>query len=69
MGYRLQRKVGETVIIDGRTTMTVADIGKGRVGVVFDAPDDVSIERGEKPRTVKLPQAPVARFMRSRAAS
>lgn len=70
VGYKLQRKVGEAVIIGGHTTVTVCDIGHGRVGLLFEAPDDVSLERAEKPRTIQMPQArtPLGSRMRPRAA-
>ena len=70
MGYKLQRKIGEAVIIGGHTTVTVTDIGHGRVGLLFQAPDDVSLERAEKPRTLQMlqPKTPLGHRMRPRAA-
>lgn len=68
MAYCVTRKLNEAVVINGTTTVTVKEIGHGRVKLVFDAPDDVTLYRAEKPRTVRIPEAPVARFMRPRAA-
>jgi len=70
VGYKLRRKLGQAVIIGGHTTVTVADIGNGIVGLLFDAPDDVSLERAEAPRTLQmtLPRTPLGSRMRPRAA-
>lgn len=69
MGYALTRKIGESVVINGTTTMTIKEIGAGRVKVVFDAPDDVTLERAESPRTLPIKRdAPLAHRMRPRAA-
>lgn len=70
VGYKLQRKVGEAVVIGGHTTVTVTDIGHGRVGLLFNAPDNVSLERAEKPRTLQmtLPRTPLGTRMKPRAA-
>lgn len=67
MGYCITRKLNEAVVIDGKTTVTVTELSAGRVKLVFDAPDDVSLERAEKPRTIRIPETPMARFMRQKA--
>lgn len=43
----LRRKVGESVLIDGRTRVKVIAIEGGRIALGFDAPDDVWIQREE----------------------
>ena len=67
MGYCITRKLNEAVVIDGKTTVTVTELSAGRVKLVFDAPDDVSLERAEKPRTIRSTETPMARFMRQKA--
>ncbi len=55
----LTRKAGESIRIGDGITITVVDLGKGRVKVGIDAPAEVAIRRGElepvadaRPRTV-----------------
>ncbi|MAE68723.1 MAG: carbon storage regulator [Candidatus Peribacteraceae bacterium] len=43
----LSRKKDESIRIGHDITITVIDIGKGRVKIGIDAPDDVRILRGE----------------------
>jgi len=43
----LRRKVGESVLIDGKTRVKVIAIEGGRIALGFDAPDDVWIQREE----------------------
>ena len=43
----LSRKPGEKVIIGDGFTLTVVEVGGGRVRLAFDAPDQVRIVRAE----------------------
>lgn len=43
----LRRKVGESVLIDGKTRVKVIAIEGGQIALGFDAPDDVWIQREE----------------------
>lgn len=43
----LSRKPGESVVIDGNITVTVAEVNGNRVRLAFDAPGDVRILRSE----------------------
>jgi carbon storage regulator len=43
----LSRKQNESIFIDGRITVTVAEIRGGRVRLAIDAPRDVPIDRAE----------------------
>lgn len=43
----LTRKSGETIEIGDGITVTVVDLGKGRVKIGIDAPAEVAIRRGE----------------------
>lgn len=43
----LSRKVGETIVIDERITVTVISISGNRVRLGIDAPSDVGIRRSE----------------------
>ena len=43
----LTRRVGEKVVIGEKISIAVAAVEKGRVRLVFDAPRDVVILRGE----------------------
>ena len=43
----LTRKVGESIIIDGGITITVADIKGSQVRIGIDAPKDVKVYREE----------------------
>ena len=43
----LQRKKGESLIIDGNISITIVDIGNERVKISIDAPKDISILRAE----------------------
>lgn len=43
----LQRKKGESIVIDGNIKVTVADIGSDRVKISIDAPREIEILRAE----------------------
>lgn len=43
----LSRKPGESIVIDGRITVTINRVSGNRVTVGIDAPSDVHILRGE----------------------
>lgn len=43
----LQRREGQSLVIDGKTVVTVQEIGQGRVKIAVDAPREVSIFRSE----------------------
>ena len=43
----LTRKLGETIVIDGGITISVAKIERGRVRLGVQAPDNIRISRGE----------------------
>ena len=43
----LSRKPGEKVVIGDGITLTVVEVGGGRVRLAFDAPDQVRILRAE----------------------
>jgi carbon storage regulator len=43
----LSRKPGEKVVIGDGITLTVIEVGGGRVRLAFDAPDQVRILRAE----------------------
>lgn len=43
----LQRKKGESIVIDGKIKITVADIGSDRVKISIDAPREIEILRAE----------------------
>jgi len=43
----LSRKCGEKVIIDDQIVITVTQIGNGKVRIGIEAPENVSILRGE----------------------
>jgi len=43
----LSRKVGETLVIDGRIRVTIVSTQNGRVRVGIEAPRDVHIVRSE----------------------
>jgi carbon storage regulator len=43
----LSRKVGESVVIDGRVIVTVEEMRGGRVRLSFEAPADVPVLREE----------------------
>lgn len=49
MALHIGRKIGEQVVIDGGITITVTDIGRGRVLLSIDAPPATTIFRGELP--------------------
>lgn len=50
----LSRKTGESIVVDGKITVTVVNVGRGRVKLAIQAPKEVSIYRSElldqKPR-------------------
>lgn len=43
----LQRKKGEALLIDGKTTVSISDVGSDWVRLVIDAPKEVRIMRKE----------------------
>lgn len=43
----LSRKQGESIRINDNITLTVVNVGQGRVRISIDAPKDVVILRGE----------------------
>jgi carbon storage regulator len=43
----LSRKLNESLIIDGRITVTVVDVRGGRVRLAIDAPAEVPVHRRE----------------------
>jgi carbon storage regulator len=46
----LSRKPGEQVVLGNGITLTVVEVGGGRVRLAFDAPDQVRILRAELAR-------------------
>lgn len=57
----LTRKIGEKIVIDGRVTITVLDLGRGKIRLGIDAPRDMEILRSELidpngPRQPPLPR-------------
>ena len=49
----LARRVNEQIVINGDITVTVVDIGRGRVQVGISAPLDMSIHREEIYRRIQ----------------
>lgn len=43
----LQRKKGESILIDGKIEVTIADIGSDRVKISIEAPREIDILRSE----------------------
>lgn len=43
--FVIQRKENQSILVDGKTTITIAKINGNSVKVAIDAPDDVRIER------------------------
>lgn len=43
----LSRKVGEKIVIGNNITIVVQRVGKGRVALAIDAPQEVTVLRGE----------------------
>lgn len=43
----LQRKKGESILIDGKIKITLADISSDRVKISIDAPREIEILRAE----------------------
>lgn len=52
----LTRKKQETLVIDGRIKITLLEGRTGRAKLGIDAPDDVSIVRGELLEKIGKPQ-------------
>jgi carbon storage regulator len=50
----LSRKEGQSIVIDGKITITVKRIGAGRVGLGIEAPAEVHVRRSELPPREKL---------------
>ena len=48
----LSRKIGESIILDDKTTITIKEIGKDGVKIMVDAPKNVKILRKELVDTV-----------------
>jgi carbon storage regulator len=57
----LSRKHGESIVVDGTITITVVDIGRGRVQLGVDAPKHVPVHRQEIERRVR-DQAAIGRL-------
>jgi carbon storage regulator len=55
----LARKVGDTVVIDGRITVKVVELQGNRIKLGFDAPANVSIHRGEVDARISGTEPPV----------
>ena len=53
----LSRKVGDTLVIDNHTTVTVTKISGNRVTLGIKAPNDVRILRGELQEFEVIPAA------------
>jgi carbon storage regulator len=51
----LARKIGESVVIDGRIVVRVVGAGGGRARLGIEAPDDVLILRSEVAARLALP--------------
>jgi len=45
----LSRKIGESIVISGRITLTVSQVTGSRVVLAFDAPSYINIRRSELP--------------------
>lgn len=43
----ITRKPGETLVIDGKTVVTVVSLGPGQVRLGIEAPESVVVDRGE----------------------
>ena len=43
----LSRKLGERIVIDDRIVLTVVEIGRGKVRLGIEAPQDVKVMREE----------------------
>ena len=50
----LSRKVGETIVVDERIVIRVAELGTNRIVLAIDAPREVAIRRGEIPARTKV---------------
>lgn len=51
----LSRKVGESLVLDGEIKLTVLHVGTSRIRFGIEAPDHVSILRGELAERSGLP--------------
>jgi carbon storage regulator len=51
----LSRKVGESLVLDGEIKLTVLRVGTSRIRFGIEAPDHVSILRGELAERSGLP--------------
>ena len=49
----LSRKHGESIVVDGTITITIVDIGRGRVQLGVDAPKHMPVHRQEVERRVR----------------
>jgi carbon storage regulator CsrA len=47
MSLVLNRNVGQTIVIDGPCTITLAKVNGGRVSLALDGPRSTNIRRGE----------------------
>ena len=45
----LERRVGETITVDGPCTFLITQVRRGTVKIAFDAPRTTTILRGEVP--------------------
>jgi carbon storage regulator len=52
----LSRKVADQIVIAGRIRITVARLAGNRVSLAIEAPDDVSILRGELASRERAPE-------------
>ena len=43
----LQRRAGQSIVIDDKIVVTVQEIGQGRVKIAVDAPREVAVFRSE----------------------
>jgi carbon storage regulator len=54
----LTRRLGEEILIDGRRiVLTILEVRSGQVKIGFQAPREVSINRGEVQRRIDLEEA------------
>jgi carbon storage regulator len=54
----LTRKPGEKIVIDGGIVVTVLEVRGNKVRLGIDAPEDVSVHRGEVAQRIKEEQWP-----------
>ena len=49
----ITRKVGEGIVVDDKTNLTILEVGKDKVKIGIDAPQDIRIVREELYTTEK----------------